>query len=199
MALKRIFDFTGALLSLLLALPVLGIVSLLIMISSPGPVLYRGRRMGKGGKEFQILKFRTMVADADRRGPAVTYRGDSRITRVGRFLRDKKLDELPQLFNVLKGEMSLVGPRAEDPKYRKAYEGRYSRLLEMPPGMTGLSWVRLKQYHEENVDPGAEWEKHYTEESLPRKLEADLDYVLHRSLWLDLKILVQTLIGFLGK
>ncbi|MEW6441262.1 MAG: sugar transferase [bacterium] len=197
MTVKRLFDLLASALVLVGALPLMATIALLVKLDSPGPILYRGRRIGRGGKEFRILKFRTMVEDAEKKGPPVTYQGDSRITRIGRTLRQTKMDELPQLLNVLKGEMSLVGPRAEDPKYRDLFQGRYGRLLDVPPGMTGLSWVTLKRFHEENIDGGPEWERHYVEISLPRKLEADLQYVCSRSLWLDLKILTRTLSGFL--
>ncbi|MFC1888601.1 sugar transferase, partial [Thermodesulfobacteriota bacterium] len=122
-----------------------------------------------------------------------------RILRVGGFLRDSKLDELPQLFNVLKGEMSLVGPRAEDPKYRHVFEGERGRVLEMPPGMTGLSWVELRAFHEENIDAGEDWERHYLEISLPRKIEVDLEYVKKYSMFLDLRILFRTFAGLLTR
>mgnify|MGYP000159185006 FL=1 len=195
---KRLLDLSASATLLACALPVFGVVALLVKLDSPGPVFYRAKRLGKGGREFKMLKFRTMVAEADRQGPPVTYLRDPRITRVGRFLRDTKLDELPQLWNVLKGDMSLVGPRAEDPRYRSAYEGRFRPLLDVPPGMTGLSWVRLKGFHEEKIDPGPDWEKHYTEVSLPRKLEADLEYLQTRSFFGDLWILAETLVGFLA-
>jgi len=195
---KRLLDLSASAVFLACALPVFGIVALLVKLDSPGPVFYRAKRLGKGGREFQMLKFRTMVVGADRQGPPITYLRDPRITRVGRFLRDTKLDEIPQLWNVLKGDMSLVGPRAEDPRYRSAYEGRFRPLLDVPPGMTGLSWVRLRRLHEEKVDPGPNWEKHYTEVSLPSKLEADLEYVQTRSFFGDLRIIAETLVGFLA-
>ncbi len=197
MSAKRILDLSASAILLACALPVFALAALLIKLDSPGPVFYRAKRLGIGGREFQMLKFRTMVPQADRQGPPVTYLGDPRVTRVGRFLRGTKIDELPQLWNVLKGDMSLVGPRAEDPRYRSAYQGRFRPLLDVPPGMTGLSWVRLRRFHEEKVDPGPEWEKHYTEVSLPRKLEADLEYLRTRSFVGDLRIIAETVVGFL--
>lgn len=199
MILKRLLDISVALFGILLTGLPMAVIALLIKLESPGPVIYRSRRMGRYGKVFRIMKFRTMVQGADTTGPGVTYKGDNRITRVGGFLRDSKLDELPQLFNVLKGEMSLVGPRAEDPRYRHVFEGENRRVLEMPPGMTGLSWVELKAFHEENIDAGEDWERHYLEVSLPRKIEVDLKYVKTYSTLLDLQILFRTFAGLMAR
>lgn len=194
MWLKRIFDILVSTAMILVALPLLVIISVLIKLDSSGPVIYRGKRMGKGAVVFDILKFRSMISDANKVGPDVTYKYDTRITRVGRLLRKTKLDELPQLFNVLRGEMSLVGPRAEDPKYRPSFEGRYLPVLSLSPGMTGLTWVRMHRFHEENIDPGDDLEKHYIEVSLLRKLEVDLEYVQTRSFWLDIELMLQTVV-----
>ena len=199
MGLKRILDMLVSTAMILLALPLLVIISVLIKFDSPGPVIYRGKRMGRGGTVFDIFKFRSMISDASTVGPEVTYQNDSRITRLGGLLRKTKLDELPQLINVLKGEMSLVGPRAEDPKYRTSFEGRFAPVLSLPPGMTGLSWVRMHHYHEENIDPGDDQEKHYIEVSLPRKLEVDLEYVQTRTFGMDIKLLLQTAVELIRR
>ena len=199
MGLKRILDVLVSTAMILLALPLLAVISVLIKLDSPGPVLYRGKRMGKGGTVFDIFKFRSMISDASKVGPEVTYRHDARITRLGGLLRKTKFDELPQLFNVLRGEMSLVGPRAEDPKYRPSFEGRYWPVLSLPPGMTGLSWVRMHHYHEEYIDPGDDQEKHYVEVSLPRKLEVDLEYVQSRSFWMDIVLMLRTLVELIKR
>jgi lipopolysaccharide/colanic/teichoic acid biosynthesis glycosyltransferase len=192
MAVKRIIDLTAAVLGIILALPLMLVVAILIKVFSPGPLLHRGPRMGRGGQVFHILKFRTMVVGADKAGVGVTYKGDQRITGIGRVLRTSKLDELPQLFNVLAGQMSLVGSRAEDPRFREIYQDHFPEILELPPGLTSLSWVRMRELDEEKIDPGDDWEKHYREIALPRKLEVDLEYVRRRSIWLDLKIIALT-------
>ena len=196
---KRIFDFAAALTGLILLSPGIALVSFLIKISSPGPVIYHHRRMGRRGGIFSILKFRTMRADAGEKGPGVTYKGDPRITRIGKFLRDTKLDEIPQLVNVLRGEMSIVGPRAEEPEYRDMFTGKYARILEVPPGMTGPCWVKLREFHEENIDAGDDWRKHYLEVSLPSKLAVDLEYVRNLSFRHDIGLIFRTLGGLLKR
>jgi lipopolysaccharide/colanic/teichoic acid biosynthesis glycosyltransferase/GNAT superfamily N-acetyltransferase len=192
---KRIFDFLVASAGILFLSPLFGVVALLIRLDSPGPVFYRSNRLGKDARVFRIFKFRTMVDRPQGMGPAVTYHNDPRITRIGRFLRKAKVDELPQLLNVVKGEMSLVGPRAEDPRYLPYYGTRYRKTLSVPPGMTALSWIKLGHLHEENMRPGPDWETHYVEVSLPRKLEVELDYVDSRSLCRDFCLILRTVGG----
>ena len=147
-------------------------------------------RVGKDARPFRIYKFRTMVVDAAWRGPGITTDADSRITRSGRLLRKTKLDELPQLINVVKGEMSLVGPRPEDPAYVALYTPEQRKVLSVCPGIT--SPASLHYRHEESLLTGADWETLYCTQVLPDKLAIDLAYLERRTLTSDLKILLQT-------
>lgn len=192
----RIFDLLISLVGLGFLSPLFFVVSIAIKLDSPGPIFYRGQRMGKGGKPFRILKFRTMNADAEERGGAVTHRGDSRVTRVGAFLRRTKLDELPQLVNVIRGEMALVGPRPEDPRYQKYYTTRERELLQVLPGITSIASLRYRR--EEEFLPPESWEKVYTESILPSKLDTELNYLGIRSFGQDLLILGATLFALLN-
>ncbi|KAB2853470.1 MAG: sugar transferase, partial [Anaerolineae bacterium] len=151
------------------------------------------KRVGKDGREFRLYKFRTMVNNADKQGPGITAAGDNRITRVGRILRRAKLDELPQLINVLRGEMSLVGPRPEDPRYVALYDERQRTVLSVHPGITSLASVEYR--NEEKILQGSDWEKLYIEKVMPDKLTLDLQYVENQSLWLDIKIISKTLLS----
>jgi lipopolysaccharide/colanic/teichoic acid biosynthesis glycosyltransferase len=187
---KRMFDIAGATLGLVLAGPLLLILAVAIKIESRGPVFFRGVRVGLHGHRFRIFKFRSMVADAEQSGPGITAAGDSRVTRLGRLLRRFKLDELPQLLNVLKGEMSLVGPRPEDPRYVAHYTAEQRRVLSVRPGITGAASVRYR--HEEVLLRGPDWETVYLTVIMPDKLKIDLAYIEHWSFGSDLKVLVQT-------
>jgi len=187
---KRLFDLILSILFLLFTLPFLLLIAVVLKLDSPGPVLFRGRRVGKGGKEFEILKFRTMVNNPELVGPAVTSKSDLRITRVGKFLRNYKLDEIPQLLNVIRGEMSLVGPRPEDPKYVEHYTREQRKALSVLPGIASSAAVKFR--HEEDFlaeVEAEELERVYLTEVLPAKLALDLDYVENQSLCLDIKIL----------
>jgi len=187
---KRMFDIAGATLGLVLAGPLLLILAVAIKIESRGPVFFRGVRVGLHGHRFRIFKFRSMVADAEQSGPGITAAGDSRVTRLGRLLRRFKLDELPQLLNVLKGEMSLVGPRPEDPRYVAHYTAEQRRVLSVRPGITGAASVRYR--HEEVLLRGTDWETVYLTVIMPDKLKIDLAYIEHWSFGSDLKVLAQT-------
>ncbi len=189
---KRIFDLLIAALGLTLLSPVMLALSLWIKLDSTGPVLYRGRRVGKDRRLFQMYKFRTMVVEADRIGPAVSYRHDPRVTKAGRFLRRTKLDELPQLINVLKGEMSLVGPRPEDPSYVAHYDAQQRQVLQVRPGMTGP--VQLKYRDEASMLEGANADEKYLSRIMPEKLKLDLRYVQDHSLAGDIRILWSTVV-----
>lgn len=189
---KRLFDFAVALVALyVLTLPMLAI-ALWIKLDSPGPVLFRQVRVGRWGNLFHIWKFRTMVADAPARGPAVTAAADPRITRAGRFLRATKLDELPQLVNVLLGQMSLVGPRPEVPQYVALYPPALrEQVLSVRPGLTdpvSLAYADEAQRLAAAADP----EREYREVILPAKLQAAAAYVARASLWTDLGVLLRT-------
>jgi lipopolysaccharide/colanic/teichoic acid biosynthesis glycosyltransferase len=187
---KRALDLVISILGLLLLSPLLLVLALWIKLDSRGTVLYRGKRVGKDSRPFLMYKFRTMVVGAEQRGPAVTYRDDPRITRAGRFLRRSKLDELPQLLNVLRGEMSLVGPRPEDPSYVEFYTPEQRLVLSVKPGITGPT--QLEYRDEASMLQGAGVDEEYVTRLMPEKLKLDLEYVGNRSLPRDLKILWRT-------
>jgi len=190
-ALKRGFDVGGAALGLILSAPLLAGIAALIKLDSPGPVLYRGNRVGRGGHTFRIVKFRTMVPDAEVRGGPSTADDDPRITRVGRWLRRYKVDELPQLFNVFRGEMSIVGPRPEVPQYAALLTGEERAILSVRPGMT--DWASIWDIDEGRELLGsADAERKYLEEIRPQKVRLQLKYVQERSLRTDLQIIAQT-------
>ncbi len=188
---KRISDGVIAALGLLIVSPLFLLIAPIIKLDSPGPVFYRAERIGKEGVPFRLYKFRSMVADADRRGPGITAAGDCRVTRVGVFLRRTKLDELPQLINVLRGEMSLVGPRPEDPRYVALYTPEQRRVLAARPGIT--SPASLHYRNESAVLSGNDWERVYIETVMPHKLAIELAYLSHRSFFTDLKVIFLTL------
>jgi exopolysaccharide biosynthesis polyprenyl glycosylphosphotransferase len=178
--LKRWIDASIAAVGLVLSAPVVGLAALAIKFTSPGPVLFRQERVGRGGRSFTILKLRTMVVDAEKNTGPVLSAGtsDARITPLGRVLRATRLDELPQLVNVLRGEMSLVGPRPERPCFVQRYDAEiagYRERHQVPPGLTGLAQVHASYAIDAEM-----------------KLRYDLMYVYNRSLWLDLKIMIQT-------
>ncbi len=186
----RLLDVSVSLLGLIVLSPVLLMLALVVKCSSPGPVLYRGQRVGKDGRLFDIYKFRTMVMATGDRGPRVTGSGDERVTRIGRFLRRTKVDELPQLFNILNGDMSLVGPRPEDPHYVKFYSVQQRQVLRVKPGITSPATVLHR--HEEQMITGPDWEETYRNEILPVKLQIELNYLAGRTFSSDLLILAQT-------
>jgi lipopolysaccharide/colanic/teichoic acid biosynthesis glycosyltransferase len=188
--LKRAFDLSVALLGLVVTSPVVAAAMVAVKLGSPGPAFYSGTRVGRNGTLFKIHKLRSMRAGADADGPAVTAGDDPRVTRVGRLLRRTKLDELPQLLNVVKGEMSLVGPRPEHPDYVKHYTADQRRLLTVRPGITGPS--ALAFINEEDELRGGHAESTYLNDVLPRKLALELEYVEHASFVSDLAILLKT-------
>lgn len=193
-AAKRLFDIVFALLGLVLTLPLFAVIAFLIKRDSEGPVFYRAPRVGKDGKPFKMLKFRTMVANADKIGGPSTANDDPRITRVGRFLRRYKLDELPQLINVLKGEMSFVGPRPEVQQYVDMYTEEEKAILTVKPGIT--DWASLWNSDEGAVLAGSpDPEKAYLELIRPTKIKLQLEYVRRRSFLTDLGILLRTVMA----
>jgi lipopolysaccharide/colanic/teichoic acid biosynthesis glycosyltransferase len=194
--LKRAFDLTFTLCASILLLPAALAAAALVRMSSAGPVLYTSERVGQDGKRFTLYKFRTMVSDADRTGPAITHRNDRRVTRIGHFLRKTKFDEFPQVLNVLRGEMSIIGPRPEVPKYVAVYTREQRRVLRVRPGLTSLAQVMYRR--EEELLPPEGTETHYIQEILPRKLSLDLYYVGHWSLWLDAQIFVLGVLSLLS-
>ncbi|MBI2012983.1 MAG: sugar transferase [Candidatus Colwellbacteria bacterium] len=175
--LKRVFDLTFASLGLLLLSPILLAFTLWIRIDSPGPVFYRGVRAGKNFKPFRIYKFRSMVVNAEKIGGPSTPGDDTRVTKSGKFLRRFKLDELPQLINVVKGEISLVGPRPEVMEYAKLYTGEEKIVYSVKPGMTDYASLW-------NID---------LKEIRPEKVRLQMKYVKEMSLWTDIKIILRTL------
>jgi len=188
---KRVFDLTFAILGLMLLLPLLILCVLLVCFQSPGPIFYRAKRVGRGGRVFEMYKFRTMVVNADSLGASLTAYEDSRITRVGRFLRRTKLDEIPQLFNVIKGDMSIIGPRPEAPVYVQYYTEDQKRVLQVRPGVSGPAQI-ANRGEEEKLKGQADPEQHYITELMPRKLEVDLHYIETQSVSSDILWLVKT-------
>lgn len=170
--------------------PLLGLIAAAIRLDSPGPILYRATRSGRGGLPFTMFKFRTMQVRPDQHGPKITTHADSRITRVGNVLRPARLDELPNLWNVLAGEMSLVGPRPEDPYYVELYSPEDRAVLSVRPGVTSLASLLYRD--EERLLVGEDWERVYVGQVMPAKLAIDRAYVERQSLGLDLKILAAT-------
>jgi lipopolysaccharide/colanic/teichoic acid biosynthesis glycosyltransferase len=194
---KRMFDLVCATVGVLLASPLFLLIWLWIKLDSRGPIFFRQRRVGLNGRHFWICKFRTMVHDAPRRGKEITVSGDPRITRAGRFLRKYKLDELPQLFNVIRGEMSLVGPRPEVPRYVELYDQQQKQVLSMLPGVTDEASIR---YRNENELLGGreDAEKIYIEVVMPDKLRLNLAYMEEASMKKDIAILFRTLLAIAG-
>ena len=181
--LKRIFDLSSALFLLLVFAPLMLLIAIAVKLDSPGPIIYRQKRLGKNGRPFTIYKFRSMRRDAEKHSGAVwAMQDDPRVTRIGRFLRATHLDELPQLFNVIKGEMSLVGPRPERPEIAKELVKEipnYYDRLKVKPGITGLAQVRYR-YDSCLKD-------------VKNKLRYDLFYIYKANFWLDLRILFDTI------
>ncbi len=189
---KRIFDVVVASVSLVCLSPVFLVCVVLAKAQSRGAVFYLGPRVGRGGRPFRMVKFRTMVPEAPSNGPGVTSAVDPRVTTIGRFLRRTKLDELPQLFNVLNGSMSLVGPRPELPEYVATYDARQLGVLSVRPGITGPTQLRFR--HEEGMLSQAEDpEEYYVSTLIPAKLDSDLEYLARRAFWRDAVYLVQTI------
>ncbi len=189
---KGVFDFFLSLLGLTLLSPILIIISIKIKSEDDGTVFYRGERVGLHGKPFRIFKFRTMVVDAEKMGASSTSDDDLRITRIGRFLRKYKLDELPQLINVLVGDMSLVGPRPEVKKFTDLYTDEEKVILTVRPGIT--DWASLWNPDEGELLKGSlDPDKDYLEKIRPEKIRLQLKYVRERSFWTDIKIIFLTI------
>jgi lipopolysaccharide/colanic/teichoic acid biosynthesis glycosyltransferase len=190
--LKRIFDVVFSSLGLIIAAPFYLICGILIKLESKGPILFKQIRIGKDRKLFTIYKLRTMYADESSNGLQVTCAKDCRITKMGRWLRKYKLDELPQLFNVLKGDMSLVGPRPEVPKYVTHYNQLEQLVFSVRPGITDLASIYYRD--ESELLPSTKPEEYYIREILPKKLALNLDYIYKQSFLYDFKILICTII-----
>ncbi|MBS6936881.1 MAG: sugar transferase [Clostridium sp.] len=188
---KRVFDILLSLVLLVLLSPVMLILALAIRLDSPGEVLFRQVRVTQYGQEFRIFKFRTMVANAQQLGTQVTVQGDMRITRVGKLLRKCRLDELPQLLNILMGQMSFVGTRPEVPRYVRQYTPQMLATLLLPAGVTSQASIRYKD-EDRLLDSSADPDRTYVEQVLPGKMEYNLNSLLDFSLWQDFKTMVQT-------
>src|SRR5438270_3553354 len=185
---KRLFDVAVSLLAIVVLSPFLALIALAVKVTSAGPVFHRGERIGRGGAPFRILKFRTMRANAG--GPAITRGGDARITPAGRLLRRWKLDELPQLVNVLRGDMSIVGPRPEAPEYVALYTAEERRVLSVRPGLTSPASLRYR--HEETLLGGDDWHDRYVNEIMRDKLRDDLAYIDTGTFLGDLRLIART-------
>jgi lipopolysaccharide/colanic/teichoic acid biosynthesis glycosyltransferase len=189
--LTRMFDFTVALLGLIVLLPLLVLVAVVIKLDSNGPVFFRQERVGLNGKHFRIVKFRTMVEGAYKMGSRLTIKRDPRVTGVGQVLRWFKIDELPQLFNVLVGDMALIGPRPEDPHFVGFYSAEQRQVLSVRPGVVGPSQIHGRDELEQYPEGLKDTEAYYVQYILPQKLERDLEYVRSRSLRGDMMLLVR--------
>ncbi len=193
---KRLFDFIVSLFGILILLPLLLVLAIIIKLDSGGPVFFKQVRVGKEGTEFKIFKFRTMEVDAEKKGMQITVGKDKRITKSGHILRHSKLDELPQLINVLKGDMSFVGPRPEVPKYVALYNEYQKNILKVRPGITDLASI---EYRDENTllakskDP----EDTYTKEIMPKKIELNIEYLKNMSVFYDIKLILKTILVIL--
>lgn len=197
MMLKRLFDLIAALLGLLILLPVLAVIAVAVRLSSRGPVLFRQTRVGLCGRDFVLLKFRTMTVRAGSEAGTFDAGDTSRVTRIGRYLRVTKLDELPQLWNVVVSDMSLVGPRPEVRKWVEAYPERWAVVHAVRPGITDPAAIVF--YHEEKLlTASADPERMYRERILPRKLDLYEAYIRTRSFWGDFVILWWTFAAIIG-
>lgn len=191
--LQRFLGLTAAILSA----PLMGLIGIVVRLESPGPAVFKANRIGHEGRAFHCYKLRTMRWDPESHGMAITLAADPRVTRVGGWLRRHRLDELPQLWNVARGEMHLVGPRPEDPRFVDLHDPLHRMVFTAMPGITGLT--QLAFVDEEAMIDSGDVERHYREVILPRKLAIDADYLRRRSFRLDLWILGHTLLTALGR
>ena len=193
---KRAFDFILSLIGLILLSPIFLIISLLIALSSKGGVFYKQTRVGKDNIDFKVYKFRSMIVDADKKGLLSIGKDgrDPRVTKIGYILRKYKLDELPQLINVLKGDMSLVGPRPEVRKYVDLYDDKQKEILKVRPGITDIASITFKNENDllsQSPNP----EDYYIQEIMPKKISLSLEYVKTRTLIKDIKLIFKTILG----
>ncbi len=191
---KRLMDIIASGVGLIILAPFFLLFSIVIKIDSRGPVFYLQKRVGKGGRLFKLFKFRTMRRGADKLAPITVGKRDARITRIGNVLRKFKLDELPQLINVFKGEMSLVGPRPELKKFVDLYNEQQQKVIGIKPGITDYASIQFRNENDllEGKDDPVDF---YIKEIMPLKLSLNLKYIDERSLWLDLKIITRTLVS----
>ena len=189
---KRLFDIIATTIGMLLLAPIMLIIILWIKFSSEGPLLYVQKRVGKNFKEFDLYKFRSMVVDADRNGLSITSGDDSRITKVGKIIRRTKIDELPQLFNVLKGDMSLVGPRPEVMKFVAQKKEEYIKVLSVKPGITDTAAIEFRD-EESIMEQYDDKEDAYIKYVLPRKIKLYYMYIENITFVNDVRLILQTL------
>ncbi len=189
---KRLVDIILSLMGLLILSPVFAVAALMVKNDSKGPVFFRQERIGRNFKPFMIYKFRTMTAEAGKGGALITVGNDARITRTGRTLRRYKIDELPQLLNVLKGDMSLVGPRPEVREYVELFRPEYAKLLKVRPGITDPASLRYSQ-EELLLASASDWREDYTGRILPQKITLSMRYVEHHDLLTDFRLIWQTI------
>lgn len=195
---KRLFDLIFSSLLSIIFLPIIIVISIIIKLDSPGEIFFKQNRVTKNGKIFKIYKFRTMVKSAEKLGAGVTIDNDSRITRCGKYLRKFRLDELPQIFNILKGDMSFVGVRPESVKYVEKYTPEMYATLLLPAGVTSMTSILYKDESEllknsENPD------ETYINEILPKKMEYNLQYIKEFNFWYDIKIMFKTILAVIKK
>ena len=195
---KRVFDVVVSSLMLLVLLPVFVVIAIAIKIDSPGPVFYRQVRVTQYNKEFRIFKFRSMVQDADKKGSLVTVDGDSRITRVGKFVRKLRIDELCQLIDVLRGTMTFVGTRPEVPKYTREYTSEMMATLLLPAGVTSMASIYYKD-EAQLLDASDDPDRTYVRDVLPAKMYYNLKAIKRFSFFGDIKIMFMTVFAVLGK
>ncbi|MBN4071369.1 sugar transferase [Crocinitomix catalasitica] len=188
---KRIFDVISSLVVLQILLPFLLVFALIILIGSKGGVLYSQERVGKNGKIFHLLKFRSMKVNADKEGQ-LTVGDDHRVTNFGKFLRASKMDEIPQLLNIIVGQMSVVGPRPEVQKYVHLYNAEQLKVLSVKPGLTDLASVEYMN-EQEQLGQAVNPEEHYVNVIMPKKLELNLDYIEKRNFLFDLRLIFKTI------
>jgi len=189
---KRCFDIFFSLLGITLLLWLFLIIAIAIKCSSKGPALFKQERVGRYGKTFNIWKFRSMVVNAEAKGMQITTDGDNRITKVGKFIRKTKIDELPQLFNVLSGKMSFVGPRPEVPKYVAMYNDEQLRVLSVKPGITDLASIEFRNEND-LLDGDEDPEKKYIEEIMPAKLALNIKYIEKAGFFYDIGLIFKTI------
>lgn len=189
---KRLFDLFWTVLGLAVLWPLFLLLALVIKLDDGGPVFFRQERVGRRGRRFRMMKFRTMVVDAERRGQLLTVGRDPRTTRVGCWTRRLKLDELPQLFNVLAGDMSLIGPRPEVPRYVALYTPDQQRVLQLTPGITDRASIRYRN-ESELLAQAADPERFYIDHIMPEKIRLNLEYAAQATLWTDLLVILNTL------
>lgn len=195
--LKRVFDFIVAVFLLVLLAPVFVVVAILVKLTSSGPILYKQERVTTYGRVFRIYKFRTMVENADKMGSLVTLDNDIRVTKVGRFLRRFRLDEIPQLFNIILGQMSFVGTRPEVKKYVEAYSDEMFATLLMPAGVTSLASISFRD-EDKHLDSGESVEETYINKILPEKMKHNLEYIEKFNIFYDITLMIKTILAVIN-